>query len=49
MSKFFNKLDSWIITLGTAWERKTQVFITPQEAKELANELIDLKNRRRIK
>jgi len=49
MSKFFNKLDSWIISLGIAYERKTDMILTPKECKELANELIDLKNRRRIK
>ena len=44
--KYFNKLDAWIILLGTSYERKTELFLKDKECKELAEELMELKQRR---
>jgi len=44
--KWFNKLDSWIILLGTAYEQRVEVVLDNKGCKELAEYLMELKQRR---
>lgn len=44
--KFFNELDSWIITLGCCYEKRADIILKDKECKELANKLMELKQRR---
>jgi len=44
--KFFSELDSWIILLGTAYERRADLYLDDKGCKELATELMELKQRR---
>jgi len=47
--KYFNKLDSWIILLGTTYERKETLFLKDKECKELSKYLMELKKKRNDK
>ncbi len=43
---WFNPLDKWIILFGTSYEQRVELMIDSKGCKELAENLMELKQRR---